>query len=294
MKYIFHKLYILIFNEIFSLFSPNKKKGLLDGTGFVSEDNEKSEKILLTDDIFFSVFPNSLSHSIYRTFELNLFSNIKINKDFKIVEIGCGDGSFASLLPFKVDIGVDSDQEVLELAKKRKVYNSCINNTEDNFDKNLYADVIISISVLEHVEDVKKLLNQIFSISKEHTKIYISVPISNLFKLTHDIFGAKESKRLQSSMKVVNIFSTDEWKFLFSSSGFKVISEKRFLGKKALTRYVFLRFISRNLFKSVTLKVIRFYVRFFSKSLSRMISNESNLANEKAATNIFFELEKKQ
>ena len=155
-------------------FLPIKKKGLLDGTGFVSEDNEKSEKILLTDDVFFSVFPNSLSHSIYRTFELNLFSNIKINKDFKIVEIGCGDGSFASLLPFKVDIGVDSDQEVLELAKKRKVYNSCINNTEDNFDKNLYADVIISISVLEHVEDVKKLLNQIFSISKEHTKIYIS------------------------------------------------------------------------------------------------------------------------
>ena len=95
-------------------------------------------------------------------------------------------------------------------------------------------------------------------------------------------------------MKVVNIFSTDEWKFLFSSSGFKVISEKRFLGKKALTKYVFLRFISRNLFKSVTLKVIRFYVSFFSKSLSRMISNESNLANEKAATNIFFELEKKQ
>lgn len=103
-----------------------------------------------------------------------------------IVDLGCGDGFFLYLLsnlPIKLNlIGYDSDELVLMNAKRNlslkkiELINGSI--TSIPFKRNKCTKVILT-EVLEHVEDDKKALSEVYRILKPKGTLLLTVPNYN-------------------------------------------------------------------------------------------------------------------
>ncbi|NTU69659.1 hypothetical protein HGB13_02415 [bacterium] len=64
-----------------------------------------------------------LPHAIIRSIECDIFYRNKEYIKHPIVDYGCGDGLFSSVLfNDAIDVGVDLSSSELELAKKRSIY----------------------------------------------------------------------------------------------------------------------------------------------------------------------------
>lgn len=92
-----------------------------------------------------------------------------INKDDKICEFGCGDGSkLKHLEPFVKEIwGFDISEEAIKRAKKNVPEGKFFVDNSGKFLKSNQFDVTISMATLEHVENPQKFLNQMIRVVKK-------------------------------------------------------------------------------------------------------------------------------
>ena len=102
-----------------------------------------------------------------------------LKKSKKIVDLGCGDGGIVSSLinsfKSKEIVGIDiSPRRIGSLKKKfpgRKFH--CEDICKTSLKKNLF-DIVISTQAIEHVEDDKELIEEIYRILKKGGYVYIS------------------------------------------------------------------------------------------------------------------------
>jgi len=107
----------------------------------------------------------------------------------RVLEIGCGDGSFAHNLIQKCDYwGVEPNKEQANLAKKNVdiIFNATYHDASKNLpDK--YFDLIICNDIIEHVTDHDELLLDLKDKLKKNGVIMGSIPnvryVSNLMEL---------------------------------------------------------------------------------------------------------------
>lgn len=120
-----------------------------------------------------------------------LILDLELKKGDSVVDLGCGDGFYLYLLsrlPMKLKlIGFDHDKVVLENARK----NLLLHNTDPNNIKLIKGDLIrisfkrntfikaILTEVLEHVEDDKKTLTEVYRILKPNGVLVLTVPNYN-------------------------------------------------------------------------------------------------------------------
>ena len=115
-----------------------------------------------------------------------IIDGLDLKPEDKIVDVGCGDGFFLYLLSHltvKLNLtGSDSDKRILTIAKKnlgkkriRLVYEDATNMPfpKNNFDKAIMTEV------LEHIEDDKKALREVYRILKPKGILIITVPSYN-------------------------------------------------------------------------------------------------------------------
>lgn len=115
-----------------------------------------------------------------------LILDLEFKKGDHVVDLGCGDGFYLYLLsslPIKLKLtGFDSDQLVLKNAKKNlstkivKLINGNLLNTP--FRNNTFTKAIMT-EVLEHVEDEKKVLGEVYRILKPNGVLVLTVPNYN-------------------------------------------------------------------------------------------------------------------
>ena len=101
-----------------------------------------------------------------------------IHLEEPILDLGCGDGHFASTTFVKrLNIGLDPWFRPLQEAEKRKAYHSCVNavGSEMPFESQHFCTVI-SNSVLEHIEDVDAVLEDSWRVLKSCGRLIICVP----------------------------------------------------------------------------------------------------------------------
>lgn len=112
----------------------------------------------------------------------------RLNKNDKILDLGCGPGHLSNLLydnGFNYYIGVDFSEIAISMAKDKVPIYNFIKSDLYNFDFTEYADFkFISIEVFEHLDDdilfIKKLpkSNIIFSVPNymcsTHYRVYTS------------------------------------------------------------------------------------------------------------------------
>lgn len=95
-----------------------------------------------------------------------------INKDMKVVEFGCGGGYLLNHIVAKEKIGIEINDTARESAEKSGIKSvKYISELPDDF-----ADIIISTSVLEHVENPLGVLKELYSKLKSGGRIVFHVP----------------------------------------------------------------------------------------------------------------------
>lgn len=176
--------------------------------------------------VIFPIYENSFSHSFWRAQEFSLFLSHKNLLQSPILDFGCGDGSFGSVIFSEVDYGADIDAQALEVAKYYGIYKNIILIPMDHYNLPFESESIGSVysnSVLEHVSDLEKSLSEIYRILKPNGIFMFTVPVKQFAKDLKKYFGEKESIRINKIFHHRNLFDEDEWVTCVKKSGFSIV-----------------------------------------------------------------------
>tara|TARA_B110000977_G_C10966445_1_gene450605 strand:- start:82 stop:1029 length:948 start_codon:yes stop_codon:yes gene_type:complete len=117
------------------------------------------------------------------------YKDFKLNKRLKVLDIGCGDGSFLiSLKKMKFNklYGFDTSSKTIKKIKDKKIitFVSNFSNFYSNeIISNLKFDYIFLHGVLEHSFNPSELLKNIKKITKKNSTIFIKIPSGDSLEL---------------------------------------------------------------------------------------------------------------
>lgn len=147
---------------------------------------------------------------------LNRYKSLKqINNIFSkksILDLGCGGGILSESLAKKGAnvTAIDTARSLIDIAKKRAIkeklkINYKIGDIESIKSKKIKFDIIISLEVIEHVENYKMFLKDIFSCLNKNGLIIISTINRSFFSYLSTILFAEKILKLVPS-------GTHDWK----------------------------------------------------------------------------------
>lgn len=107
-----------------------------------------------------------LSLAIWRSLEAQAISKVKLKKP--ILDIGCGFGEFAGVFfDSFIEVGVDISQTDLMMAAQKKKYKKLTLADARNLPfKDNQFNTVLSVSSLEHIKNVDKVLKESFRVLK--------------------------------------------------------------------------------------------------------------------------------
>ena len=138
---------------------------------------------------------NIISKYLITKFLSNINELVKLSNPNSIHEVGCGEGHIiSSILGGEYSIiGSDISHECLDIAKRtlpRSHNIELINQNIYDLNKDIHsADLVICCEVLEHLDDPKKAMEALLSITNKN--LILSVPreplwrVLNVLRLTH-------------------------------------------------------------------------------------------------------------
>jgi SAM-dependent methyltransferase len=151
-----------------------------------------------------------------------------------VLDIGCGDGIFASVLfNEKIDTGIDPDAIELEHARKLGCYSELIQCRGDAIPQSdgRYR-TIFSNSVMEHIPDIAPVLAEAYRLLAPGGRLYMTVP-------TDQFERGSVVSRLLSTLRLhqmdarfrsfynrfwahYHCYTPDQWSTMLSEAGFRV------------------------------------------------------------------------
>jgi SAM-dependent methyltransferase len=203
------------------------KSSELDKTGRVISRAIPIEILYKNKNLIVPFYKNSVSHSLWRSQEFSLFLNNK--KLFKgpVLDFGCGDGSFTSVLFDRIDYGADIDKKALEIARDYNIYEKLVYISTDNSLLSIDSGtigVVFSNSVLEHVVDLNTALSEIHRVLMPHGIFMFTVPVKQFARDLARYFGEKESIRINKLFYHRNLLEEEDWISLLGQVGFSIDS----------------------------------------------------------------------
>ena len=168
----------------------------------------------------------------------------------RLLDIGCGDGSFGSLVlstgKYKEVYGIDISEDALKgSVKKGLIVNKVDLNKDELPFRDSYFDTITCLDVIEHVVDPYGLLSQVYRVLKPNGILIISTPnIQWVYHIINLLLGRAPKTSFSISREYdgghLHYFTYSEMKSILHQSSFKVTNE----GGIYLTKW---RFITRYL-----------------------------------------------
>lgn len=193
-----------------------------DKTGLLVKE-ARPLKVLWKDSDIIWVDYDSLSHSFWRAQELSLFSkHLEVMKK-PVLDFGCGDGSFASVLFKSIDYGVDHDPEALKIAAGYKIYEKLVQSTISKIPLGeASVQTVFSNSVLEHVGSLDDVLSEIHRILAPGGQFIFTVPVRQFKEDLAKYFGWRESVRINREYHHWNLLDVEDWEKRLHAHGFSV------------------------------------------------------------------------
>ena len=155
---------------------------------------------------------NPVKKFLIDNFKKNLLEMLEDCEPFEyIADLGCGEGFIIDTITtrypnVKID-GFDISQSALDIAKTKhpnfNFYQSDVKELPEPAKTSKY-DLVILTEVLEHIDDYKKVLENIQNMSFK--SLIISVPDEPLFSISNLIFG-KNIKRMGKDPEHVNFWT---------------------------------------------------------------------------------------
>lgn len=169
--------------------------------------------------------------SAWHHIKFNFIKN-KIEKNNLHLDIGCGPGTFISLLKNKLSIGVDISSKQISYAKKN--YGS----KKKKFlllkkkipSKKIFYDSVSIIELIEHLPDKKisQLLNETYRVLKPGGKIFITTPNYLSMWPFIEIFVNKISN-ISYDHQHINKFNRYNIRKIIDTKKFRIKSKKSFM-----------------------------------------------------------------
>jgi ubiquinone/menaquinone biosynthesis C-methylase UbiE len=97
----------------------------------------------------------------------------ELSKYGKILDVGCGIGSFEKNLPNLNIIGLDVSEEMLEEARKRSDKTFIQGNVEELQFQDSIFDAVFTVTTLEFLDDYKKAVTEIARVTRPQGKIVV-------------------------------------------------------------------------------------------------------------------------
>jgi ubiquinone/menaquinone biosynthesis C-methylase UbiE len=248
-----------------------------------------------------------LALALERSFECHILSQ----NTFKhpILDIGCGDGIFASILfQDKVDVGIDPDRKELEHARRINKYEELICCEAQKIPKlDGEFKTIFANSVLEHIPSIRDVLIEARRVLARDGRMYLTVPTDQFdhFTITYQFLSTinpflaeKFSGFFNHFWKHYHYYDATAWQKLFNECGWSVVQKKEynpratclildFLVPYSLPSFFSRRFLNRwFLFPSLR----KLYSPLLTVIFDPLI--RKNLSSTLKGGLIFFELEK--
>ncbi len=199
-----------------------------DKTGILVTQPQSIQLLWEEDGIIFAEY-ESLAHSFWRAQELSLFQQYKSMLVNPVVDFGCGDGSFASILFTGIDYGVDKDPEALRIAGGYGIYKKLLQSSNSHIPlESSTVQTVISNSVLEHLIDLDEMLSEIHRILMAGGIFMFTVPIDSFRIHLAKYFGKKESERINHEYYHRNLLSIGDWTGLLNYHGFSLNLAKQY------------------------------------------------------------------
>lgn len=183
-----------------------------------------------------------LSLALIRAIECDVISKTDLYRP--ILDMGCGDGKFASIL-FKshIDLGLDNSKKEINECRKRKKYKSLILADAGHIPiKDNYFSTVFSNSVFEHLDNLENGLREIHRVLKKdgilifttHTNLYrkfLSLPLV-FGKWKMDGISFLYFQFLNYLWRHTNNFPKRKWIGLLKKNGFEVIENRYYMARK--------------------------------------------------------------
>lgn len=173
------------------------------------------------------------SQAFWRYFEVQALR--EVHCDRPILEIGCGDGQFSSLVFSEIDEAVDINPRAVERCRAisgwlyRRV--RCLDVREISLQDEGFATVYANC-VLEHVPEIEKVLTGCFRGLRPGGQLVITIPLVRMNE--HLIFPWHWYARLrQRQLAHLNLMSEESWEELLHRIGFSDLEFRPYLSGQA-------------------------------------------------------------
>jgi ubiquinone/menaquinone biosynthesis C-methylase UbiE len=179
--------------------------------------------------------------ALWRAMEARLISQILFQPP--VLDLGCGDGSFAKLIQKEIGWGVDLSASDVEKAKGKGIYQQVLvaNALELPFEDHKFGTVL-SNCVLEHIEDLDRVLDEIARVLIRGGLFVCTVPseqfsealfLPSLFKKINSGLAQKYAAKKNARLLHYHCYNAEVWRQKLAKRGIKVTAVKSFMPPRA-------------------------------------------------------------
>ena len=202
----------------------------------------------IRDDIVYRYLCHApMALAMERSIESGIYRQYPIQHP--VLDLGCGEGLFAEMVfAGCFDTGVEPDSHEIQAAQKKGRHRELIQASGDRIPKpDCYYRTIISNSVLEHIPDLKPVLEEVHRLLQEGGHFYFTVP-SEYFD--HYTFGhvilawlgmhrtARQYRQFYNAFwKHFHFYSLQGWIDLVTGCGFEVQEAFTFIPRASCLLY---------------------------------------------------------
>lgn len=182
--------------------------------------------------------------------ELNLLHSYARYFKPPIVEIGCGNGLFSSLLLDEMDVGVDLDFHALLRAKAKGVHHHLVQADASAHLPlpDAFVRTVISNSVLEHFPDVLAVVAETARVLMPGGVFVFTTYTNHLTHYLAKWFGWEDAKTLNRHWQHVSLLSERDWLALLEADSLTVMELERYLPEMTV---VVLRLMTSSIVRGV-------------------------------------------
>jgi len=236
--------------------------------------------------------------ALWRTVEVKTTLKIifKIDIHGPIMDLGCAEGNIAQIV-FKdrlVDVGLDNWKELLVKTKDAGIYKFLVlaDARLMPFTGNSF-NLVFSNSVIEHIEDIDKVLEEVSYILKPRGLFIFTVPTDKFgeYLFFYRVFSSMGLKSIANWYKTkriellhhYNLFGKEGWDERLNKFGLKVVDAQGYLSKTFLSIWDLVAaagFILRKLRLGFTEKLIK---RLVYANFLRINDSKESISLESSA-----------
>ena len=109
------------------------------------------------------------------------------SRRIRLLDVGCGTGANLNMLnEYGEAIGLDSSKESLKFCRQRDLSLLVLGLADQiNFKDNCF-DIVTALDLLEHIEEDKLVLSEIYRILKKQGRLIMTLPANMLLWSQHD------------------------------------------------------------------------------------------------------------